>query len=181
MNNIIINEENKEMYKSYLSLQTYQSKKDLYTTAILSIGTVAIGFFSTSFISSSILSNIICGLSVISPFPIVGLREKYRIARNKKKFKAQYPNFDATLSINEIEIALDKYNESVQVQEMLLEDTSFMKKTPEEKVNVVNGFMRMRNAEKVTFLEKEKEFWQQDKQRNMSEEQAIQKKIGERK
>ena len=173
---MIITEENKEMYESYLKLQSKPSKKDLTITTILSLTACSTGFSLLPFISSSILYHIVGSLSVVSVFGVVAVRLLYIQKRDKKKMKEQYPDFDMTLSISEIEKALDKYNESKKRQEMLVEDTSFRIETTEEKVNVVNTFMSMSREEKVAFLEKEKDFWKQEQQRNQLEEQANQKK-----
>lgn len=60
---------------------------------------------------------------------------------------------------------------------MLLEDTSFIKDTLEEKVEVVNRFISMNPDEKIAFLEKEKDFWQQEKLKNIENTKEIQKRL----
>lgn len=177
MNDIIINKENKEIYEQYLSIQTNQSKKDKIVTTILSLGILSIGLCSSCFIQNSILHYIVGSISVGSILATVYIREKSRINKNKKNFKLKYPSLDTNLSINEIEKALDKYNESLQVEEMLLEDTSFTKQTLEEKVRIVDRFQDMSNDQKISFLKKEKDFYEQEKLRSEEEQKAIQKKL----
>lgn len=177
MENLIMNEEDKEMYSNYLMLQNNQSKKEKIIVALLTLGIFVIGGIFLAFTSHMILEWIIATLTVTSAVSEVYLMETYRIKKNKRKFKLKNPNFNDNLSIVEIEKALQKYNESVKTKEMLLEDTSFIKDTLEEKVEVVNRFISMNPDEKIAFLEKEKDFWQQEKLKNIENTKEIQKRL----
>lgn len=80
-----------------------------------------------------------------------------------KKFKKEYPDFDTNIDAIELEKELEKY-------EALSSAKDIENKKEEHLSKFADEFKSMSAKEKIAFLEKEKEFWQQAQQ---SEEMAI--------
>ena len=146
----------------------------MYTVStILFLG---IGYFLTNI-------NALFGIS-ISLFMIFigwGLISKSFISINKKfqikKLKEEYPDIDINIDKQELEKALVKYKELSKVEK------DCEKKKEEHLSNYQESFRSMTPSEKIAFLEKEKEFWEQEAilEKNQTPELDIQKELGEKK
>lgn len=84
MENLIMNEEDKEMYSNYLMLQNNQSKKEKIIVALLTLEIFVIGGIFLAFTLPMILEWIIATLTVTSAVSEVYLMETYRIKKIKE-------------------------------------------------------------------------------------------------
>ena len=90
---------------------------------------------------------------------------------NMKKFQKEYPNFDITLDVREVEKALEKYNELSEIPKDIEE------KKCEHLTNLPDEVKKVSTQEKLAYLEQEKEFWEQvavqEKYQNLEEQKEI--------
>lgn len=90
-------------------------------------------------------------------------------------FLKQYPDFNVDTDIKDVEKALEKYEELLEFSENIEE------KKCEHLTNLPDEVKKMSTQEKLAYLEREKEFWEQveikERDGNKSEEESYQKRI----
>ncbi len=124
-------------------------------------------------------------LGIITTLIMIGFCECFLIFGSKKilfkmslkNFKEDYPDIDINIDKQELEKALVKYKELSKVEK------DCEKKKEEHLSNYQESFRSMTPSEKIAFLEKEKEFWEQEAilEKNQTSELDIQKELGEKK
>ncbi len=94
-----------------------------------------------------------------------------------RNFKKYYPDIDINIDKEELKKELVKYEELSKVEK------DFEMKKEEHLSNYQASFRSMTPSEKIAFLEKEKEFWEQEQilEKYTSPELDIYKKLGEKK
>ncbi len=180
---IEITEENLEAYEDFVfftknyrpGLTPFASKKEqisLYLFGIIGfLLSIGIGI-AVAFIFSQ--NVILVSLGFMSMFP--GFYATYKITNkiirkmNMKAFQKQYPNFDLTTDTNEVISELEKYNELSKISETIEEEKEeHLEKMP-------NDFHNLSTSDKITFLNQEREFWEQvsiqEKYGNREEKQS---------
>lgn len=117
-------------------------------------------------------SMVIGGCALISKLLSIS-NQKFQI----KKLKEEYPDIDINIDKEELKKALVKYKELSKVEK------DFDKKKEEHLENYQESFRSMAPSEKIAFLEKEKQFWEQEAilEKYQTSELDIHKKIGEKK
>lgn len=176
MKKIEITEENKEMYKKFVNIKNGDDMTDCITILItlgvlpympclcgivdlLKIASIY-SLQGTAIISGGVVAYLFCAYHLLGHF----MKKGNSYSRIKmKKFKKEYPDFDTNIDAIELEKELEKY-------EALSSAKDIENKKEEHLSKFADEFKSMSAKEKIAFLEKEKEFWQQAQQ---SEEMAI--------
>lgn len=179
MGKIEINEENYNDYQAFLDAKNCISPTNhpMILGIIMSIGACTVVFGGVVGIVSIMMSimkiaevigmpSIIEALTAmmgiggyIGALVFVGVKvfpkalSKYFL----KKFQKKHPNFDISLSKENIEKELEKYRQLSKVPKDIEE------KKEEHLDNYKNSFNTMTTEEKLSFLEQEKKFWEQVK------------------
>lgn len=203
MKKLEINEENYDMYQEFLDAKNGSMSENrlyLYITGI----TIAVFVFFGLGMTGTVLiiepiSNLVTvtvseavrHLLMVTGVAIAGLGTTigatifsvYKFLHSGiprillKSFSRKYPDFDLSLSEEEVKKELEKYEQLSQIPKDIEE------KKKEHLTNHQESFREMTTEEKLTFLEKEKEFWQQvaiqEKYRDTEEDTTGQTEIGQ--
>ena len=124
-------------------------------------------------------------LGIITTLIMIGFCECFLIFVSKKilcktslkNFKEDYPDIDININKEELKKALVKYKGLSKVEK------NFEEQKEEHLSNYQESFRSMTPSEKIAFLEKEKEFWEQEQilEKYTSPELDIHKELGEKK
>lgn len=179
----MVTEENLNQFMEYLSLKkksgvtlTYLQVICFLLCSLLILPAVFLekifGLGSGIFLSLIPVSVVVVGFG---PFIGTGIIDK----KNIREFINKYPDFDTSLDAEDVERLIKKFNINSTKEEMLVGSVRNNDKlTENNKLNCISAFEKMSVDEKIAFLEKEKEFWQQEKAKDDLEHDPIQKQIG---
>ncbi len=174
-----ITDENYDRYHSLYDIKNkefYGTKKQIIIHYLITIvlEVICVSGAGIFYASSSMLGFCIgmiaaCSIHLVSK-PILS-KISFR------NFKEEYPNIDINIDKEELKKALVKYQELSKVEK------DFEEKKEEHLENYPEAFRSMTPSEKIAFLEKEKEFWEQEKilEKYASTELDIHKELGEKK
>ena len=199
MRKIEINEENYDMYQGFLDAKNGNMLENHVLLSSAGIIVASLAILSVAVTGAVLIMN------PINAFLIVNVSEGIRKAIMMlgtstislgtagvsiykfcisgiprillKIFSHKHPNFDLSLSEEEVKKELEKYEQLSQIPKDIEE------KKEEHLTNHQESFREMTTEEKLTFLEKEKEFWQQvaiqEKYRDTEEDTTGQTEIGQ--
>lgn len=174
----MVTEENLNQFKEYLNIKMragITDKKGLRLITFLFLMEIlvfAVGACLFSNVGLRILSSMLA--FSIAPVGVSIIQEKAL-----KKFKNKYPDFDISLSAPVVVQLIDNFETKSIKDNLVIKDTSKSDELNEaDKLDYISAFDKMSVDEKIAFLEKEKEFWQQEKVKNELERDSIQKQIG---
>lgn len=119
MNNVIITEENKEIYEKLLEIKqgkiTYYEKgrclKEWLLSVFLGLSGFSIHFINTSSIPLLLTSN---GLFIIGMYIGSEITERHYRKKDIEIFIDEYPSFDTTISKEDLSKKLENYNELIE-------------------------------------------------------------------
>lgn len=167
-----ITKENINIYKEYLDIKTLFGLTNLSGAKVIKlyISTILSITFMASLIKYMNMGNLVInGLillisELMIPCSFIGLNYK----RTIKKFQKQYPDFDTSLNLSDVHKLLKEYynNEIYEKIVIKTENENFEINNKKDSVNVLEDIPL---DEKKVILQKEKEFWQQEKNQNCSE------------
>lgn len=179
MNEIKITEENYDMYEEFnrlsnspVSILPFASEKEATFFNIL----MPVGICSSIALSMAMLflfksTVLFFGGLIINIGACIFQTNKIIRKMNMKTFQKQYPNFDITIDVKEVEKTLEKYRLSKISKN--IEEKKF-----EHLRNLPDNVKEMSTDEKLAYLEQEKEFWEQvaiqEKYQNIDKEQETQ-------
>ncbi len=178
----MVTEENLNQFIEYLDIKRncgINGKKGfMFMTFLISLCFLATGASFYFYIIDSIKAGIYILNSILAySIPLVGVSISSKKALTK--FKNKYPDFNISLCAADVEQLIDNFKINSIKNGMVINGTSKNDElNKDNKLDYISAFDKMSVDEKIAFLEKEKEFWQQEKTKNDLEHDPIQKQIG---
>lgn len=179
----MVTEENLNQFMEYVEL------KEKGFAALLQLGGISlillIGIFIIIFIIDICVFYDCMGILLSIPVEIIAIPSILLIGariidkKNMRKFINKYPDFDTSLDAEDILELIEEFEINSTKKEVLVDSVRNNDKlTENNKLDYISAFEKMSVDEKLAFLEKEKEFWQQEKAKDDLKHDPIQKQIG---
>lgn len=179
----MVTEENLNQFMEYVEL------KEKGFAALLQLGGISLillmGIFIIIFIIDICVFYDCMGILLSIPVEIIAIPSILWIGariidkKNMRKFINKYPDFDTSLDAEDILELIEEFEINSTKKEVLVDSVRNNDKlTENNKLDYISAFEKMSVDEKLAFLEKEKEFWQQEKAKDDLEHDPIQKQIG---
>lgn len=174
----MVTEENLNQFKEYLNIKMragVTDKKGLRLIAFLFLMEILV-FAAGACLFSNVGLRILSSMLAFSIAPVgVSIIQEKAL----KKLKNKYPDFDISLSAPVVVQLIDNFETTSIKDNIVIKNTSKNNElNGDDMLDYISSFDKMSVDEKIAFLEKEKEFWQQEKVKNELERDPIQKQIG---